>query len=394
MNRRGIYFVGILLFCALVVSCGRADNPTEENDEAGQANPKGGQTDSLFTGTDSIDIHIYESGEDLTQKAAQGNDIQEENKDAADADTEDKAVMSEYYLDGQEGMNVAENQEQSAWQQGKDRKENQERSTWQQGKSQKGNPELGIQKDDGLKEKDTMSEAAQKTVRIAGLLKAESDAGKFKDKMDLYPAGTVIETGGAGKKDIAVLFYSEKISNEVRTRITGKSYGDSCTVPLDELRYIRVLYKGFDGLTHIGELIVNKGIAKDITDIFKELYETDYPIDRMVLVDEYGADDIVSMEADNTSAFNFRVIDRTTELSNHSYGLAVDINPLYNPFVRTIDGKTLVLPEGGQEYADRNKDCPYYIKEGDPCYQAFTKRGFTWGGDWKSRKDYQHFEKE
>jgi hypothetical protein len=113
----------------------------------------------------------------------------------------------------------------------------------------------------------------------------------------------------------------------------------------------------------------------------------------MVLVDAYDANDITSMEADNSSAFNYRVIDRTTRLSNHSYGLAIDINPFYNPYVRKIDGKTLVLPEGAEEYADRDKECPYYIKQGDACYLAFTKRGFTWGGDWKNQKDYQHFEK-
>lgn len=190
------------------------------------------------------------------------------------------------------------------------------------------------------------------------------------------------------------MFYYEEIPQEVKDRIKGKSYGDNCDVPYSELRYVKVLYWGFDGDTHDGELIVNKAIAEDIVDIFGELYVAKYPIERMVLIDDYNADDNASMAADNSSAFNYRVIDDGSgRLSNHSYGLAIDINPLYNPYVRKIDGETVVSPVEGEGYADRTLDCDYYIKEGDVCYQAFTKRGFTWGGDWKNSKDYQHFQK-
>jgi hypothetical protein len=189
------------------------------------------------------------------------------------------------------------------------------------------------------------------------------------------------------------LFYYEEITEDIKTRIDGKSYGETCTIPYEELRYVKVLHWGFDGLTYSGELIVNKSIAEDIVEIFKELYEQEYPIERMVLVDEYDADDNTSMAANNSSAFNYRVIDGTDRISNHSYGLAIDINPRYNPYVRTVDGKTVVTPVNGIEYEDRSLDCPYYIDEEDPCYTAFTERGFTWGGEWKNQKDYQHFQK-
>ncbi|NLJ96656.1 MAG: M15 family metallopeptidase [Clostridiales bacterium] len=177
-------------------------------------------------------------------------------------------------------------------------------------------------------------------------------------------------------------------------RIEGKSYKEGADIPLRDLRYIRVLHRGFDGKTHIGEMIVNKAIALDVIDIFKELYRISYPIEKMLLIDEYDADDIKSMEDNNSSAFNYRYIEGTNKRSVHSDGLAIDINPLYNPYVRTRNGKTEVLPESGLEYTDRNLDNEYYIKKGDPCYEAFISRGFTWGGEWKNSKDYQHFEKK
>lgn len=190
------------------------------------------------------------------------------------------------------------------------------------------------------------------------------------------------------------LFYYEEITEEIKARIVGKSYAEDCKVPFAELRYVSVLHRGFDGETHVGELIVNKSIAADIVEIFKELYEQNYPIEQMVLIDEYDAEDNSSMEANNTSAFNYRVIDDGSgRLSLHSYGLAIDINPLYNPYVRVVDGETVVSPENGEAYEDRTLDCPYYIDTDDPCYKAFTQRGFTWGGDWKNQKDYQHFQK-
>ncbi len=188
-------------------------------------------------------------------------------------------------------------------------------------------------------------------------------------------------------------FYYEELSEDIIDRINGKSYKENCDIPYEELRYVRVLYWGFDDITHNGELIVNKIIAEDITQIFKELYDQKYPIEQMVLVDEYDADDNTSMEADNTSSFNYRKVDGSEHLSLHSYGLAIDINPRYNPYVRTVDGMTIVTPYNGTEYADRSIDCSYYIDTEDVCYQAFIKHGFTWGGAWKNSKDYQHFQK-
>jgi hypothetical protein len=188
-------------------------------------------------------------------------------------------------------------------------------------------------------------------------------------------------------------FYYEELTQATKDRINGKSYGKNCEIPYEELRYVRVLHWGFDGLSHRGELIVNKAIAEDAIEIFAELYEAKYPIERMELVDEYDADDNTSMAANNSSAFNYRVIEGTNRVSLHSYGMAIDINPYYNPYVHEVDGERVVTPVEGAKYEDRSLDCPYYIHSEDVCYQAFIKRGFTWGGDWKNTKDYQHFQK-
>lgn len=186
------------------------------------------------------------------------------------------------------------------------------------------------------------------------------------------------------------VFEIREIDDEIFGRIQGKSYKDNCTVPLEELRYLSVAhYTGHGGVAQ-GEIICNVAIAEDLLDIFKNLYEAQYPIESIRLIDEFDADDIKSMQANNTSCFNFRKIAGSTKLSKHARGLAIDINPLYNPWVKG----TAVSPEEGRPYMDRTKtNIPYKIDENDLCYKEFVKHGFEWGGSWNSLQDYQHFEK-
>lgn len=247
---------------------------------------------------------------------------------------------------------------------------------------------------DSSQKNTSLKEKVNSEVSLINLIHKMDNKAELQNNLYGYPAETIIDTSGVSALQLDVLFYSSDISGDIKKRILGKSYSENCKIPYSDLRYIRLLYMGFDMKTHIGEMIVNKAIKDDTLDIFKDLYFAGYPIEKMVLVDEYDADDIASMAADNSSAFNYRFIDSTTKLSIHSYGLAIDINPRYNPYVRKISGKTVVLPANGLEYVDRNEECEYYIKSKDICYQAFTKRGFTWGGDWKNQKDYQHFQKD
>lgn len=189
-------------------------------------------------------------------------------------------------------------------------------------------------------------------------------------------------------------FYFEPISDEIKARITGKSYPKNCDYSLDNLRYVKVRYYNFENNIRDGELIVNAAIALDIVEIFKELFDAQYQIEKIKLIDEYDANDDKSMEDNNSSAFCYRVIDGTDILSDHSLGMAIDINPLYNPYVRTEYGDRNILPVNAKEYADRTKNFKHKIEKGDVCYNAFISRGFKWGGEWEGTIDYQHFYKE
>ncbi len=189
-------------------------------------------------------------------------------------------------------------------------------------------------------------------------------------------------------------FCIHEITDEVFARINGVSYRENDMIGREDLRYLRVLHTGFDGETHVGELIVNRQIAEDVLSILRTLYENRYPIEKMLLVDEYGGDDNRSMEDNNSSAFNYRMIAGTTRLSRHSLGLAIDINPRYNPYIRPGEnGAVIVEPSGSEAYADRHIDFAHKIDENDLCYRLFVGHGFTWGGSWNTVKDYQHFQK-
>ncbi|MBI9012799.1 MAG: M15 family metallopeptidase [Clostridiales bacterium] len=191
-------------------------------------------------------------------------------------------------------------------------------------------------------------------------------------------------------KTFKEVFAINTIDDIVYNRINNISYKENDSITRDDLRYLEVTYWGFDNKRHYGELIVNQLVAEEVLEIFKELYQNHYPVENMLLVDEYNGDDLKSMEANNTSAFNYRKVAGSNKLSNHSYGLAIDINPLQNPYVKNSH----VSPEGGNEYIDRETIQIGMIQKNDICYQAFISRGWEWGGDWKSIKDYQHFEKK
>ena len=193
----------------------------------------------------------------------------------------------------------------------------------------------------------------------------------------------------AGPVPAESVFTAEPIPVAVEARMRGVSYPDDAEVKLSDLRYLRLSYVDFDGKNQIGELVCNKAIADDLLAIFKALYEARYPIRSIRLIDDFGGDDEASMAADNTSCFNYRRKTGMRELSKHARGLAVDINPFENPYVRP----SRVRPAGASAFADRTKDFPHKIDKDDLCYRLFREHGFSWGGTWRSVQDYQHFEK-
>lgn len=185
------------------------------------------------------------------------------------------------------------------------------------------------------------------------------------------------------------------IDEKIFARIDGKSYKKNCTLPVESLKYLRVLHKDINGKICNGELICNIEIAEDLIEIFQKLYAANYPIEKMKLIDDYEADDELSMRDNNSSCFNFRFISHTQKISLHGLGLAVDINPLYNPYVKTVDGVKIVEPSTAADYVNRTKNFPYKIAEEDFCVKVFAEHNFLWGGNcWDNRKDYQHFFRE
>ncbi len=195
-------------------------------------------------------------------------------------------------------------------------------------------------------------------------------------------------------------FYYEPLSDNLRRYITGISYpaknedNTEIQITYDSLAYLHILYCDFEGNSAEGELICNKEIAQDLVEIFYELYLNEYAIERVRLIDEYDGDDTASMEDNNTSCFNYRPVSNSDSLSKHAYGLAIDINPLYNPYVTyNKDHTENISPVAGAAYADRSSSFPYKIDENDLCYKLFTQHGFIWGGNWNTLKDYQHFQK-
>lgn len=187
-------------------------------------------------------------------------------------------------------------------------------------------------------------------------------------------------------------FYVSYISDELFQKIKGKSYSSECTVPLSNLRYVHVLHWNFDGKESKGEIICNAKIAEKLVRIFRKLYSAHYEIEKIRLIDEYGADDEASMRDNNSSCFNFRFISHTKKISMHGAGLAIDINPLYNPYLKKVGGKNVIEPLTGAFYTDRTQNFPHKIDRSDLCYRLFISEGFEWGGDWSGVKDWQHFE--
>lgn len=189
-------------------------------------------------------------------------------------------------------------------------------------------------------------------------------------------------------------FSVQSIPDSVFLRMQGRSWPKNCTIRRDDLRYLRLSHFDAGGKEYVGEMICNKAIANDLLEIFRELYRQKYPIQRIRLIDDYDADDERSMRDNNSSCFCFRRVSGTTKLSKHAMGMAVDINTLYNPYVRTgKDGRRIVEPATAEKYVDRRKSFPYKIVKGDFLHRLFLQHGFKWGGSWRTMKDWQHFEK-
>ena len=214
-------------------------------------------------------------------------------------------------------------------------------------------------------------------------------------KFEKWEAGTVVDESEVQAYGIDKCFKAEIIKGATLNRMWNKSYKEGCPIGRERLRYLKVLHRNADGKTQLGELVCNVNIADKLLRIFRKLYDAGYKIEKMCLIDDFDADDERSMAANNTSCFNYRVVSGTKTVSRHGYGLAIDLNPRYNPYVHTLNGVRMVEPANGKDYAfnrSKRKDIPYKIDTNDLAYKLFIAEGFSWGGNWRTMKDYQHFD--
>lgn len=193
----------------------------------------------------------------------------------------------------------------------------------------------------------------------------------------------------------------DKISPEIKKRmIKGNSWRKGCPVGLKDLRYIQVSYLDFKGFTQRGELITHKDVADEIAKIFTLLYEDKYPIYKMKLVSNYKGNDYQSIEAGNTSAFNCRnITGNKKKWSKHAFGKAIDINPIENPYISRKGTCSHSKSAPYLPHKRKHKDMSIardkaMILKNDYITKKFKNHGWKWGGDWRTIKDYQHFEKD
>ena len=178
----------------------------------------------------------------------------------------------------------------------------------------------------------------------------------------------------------------DPVTPDIRQRM-GSSWSPDCPVSLEELRYLTLTFWGFDDQAHTGELVVHAAIAEEVVEVFQALFDAQFPIEEMRLVTTTDLQAAPTGDGNNTAAYVCRTARGSTRYSEHAYGLAVDVNPFQNPYVR---GET-VLPELATSYTDRTVGRPGMLVEGSPAVTAFTRRGWEWGGAWQSVRDPMHF---
>ena len=214
-------------------------------------------------------------------------------------------------------------------------------------------------------------------------------------------AGTLLSEGQIDKNNLSQYFTSVKIEegDSVYKRINGKSYQKNNDIKLSDLRYLKMLHRNFNNDIQVGEMIVNKSVADEVLGIFKQLFSDGYQIYSMYLIDNFweknaGTADWNSIEANNTSCFCYRAATGGSKLSKHALGRAIDINPMQNPYVTYKDGKPQYSHSNAADYvSNRSSKKAHVITTSDKAYKLFTKKGWSWGGNWSSPKDYQHFQK-
>ncbi|GAA5147893.1 hypothetical protein GCM10023340_21000 [Nocardioides marinquilinus] len=175
------------------------------------------------------------------------------------------------------------------------------------------------------------------------------------------------------------------VTPDVAARLT---WSPGCPVALADLRYLTLSFRGFDGEAHTGELVVAASEADDVLSVFEALFAADFPIEEMRLPEPAELTAPPTGDGNNTAAYVCRpTTGQTSGFSAHAYGLALDLNPFMNPYLK--DG--LVLPELASSYLDRDDDRPGMVQPDSLAVREFARIGWSWGGDFQTLLDYQHF---
>ncbi|WP_246050982.1 M15 family metallopeptidase [Nocardioides guangzhouensis] len=169
--------------------------------------------------------------------------------------------------------------------------------------------------------------------------------------------------------------------------IARSTWRPGCPVGKQDLAWVRMAYRGFDGARHSGEMLVNASVADDVVGVFRRLYRARFPIESMGITTKADQDAPPTGDGNVTGAFACRPVRGSTTFSQHAYGLAIDLDPFQNPYHRG----DLVLPELASSYLDRGWVRPGMITPDGPAVRAFAAIGWGWGGTWSSLKDFQHF---
>ena len=181
--------------------------------------------------------------------------------------------------------------------------------------------------------------------------------------------------------------------------LTRSTWSEECPVAAESLRYVTVTYWGFDGVHRTGEVLVNAAVADDVVSVFQRLHEARFPLEEVRVIRSEELDLPPTGDGNVTTAFVCRPTRGASSWSQHAYGLALDVNPFHNPYLRgaattaaeALEGEAVVLPELATSYIDRDRIRPGMIVAGDVVTTAFREIGWGWGGDWRSLKDWMHF---
>lgn len=181
--------------------------------------------------------------------------------------------------------------------------------------------------------------------------------------------------------------FTGSVENVDEARL-GHSWTPDCPIGPDDVVLVELTHWGFEGETHNGAIVVARGEGENVLSIFRDLFEAGYPIESVIPIGDLaeGAEDD-DPDYNNTSGLHCRRATGSSRWSEHARGLAIDINPLLNPFITS----NTLWPANSGDYLDRSPDEPGMIHGDDEVVQIFLDRGWHWGGFWDSIKDYHHF---